>query len=486
MSMMRWLLRAAALAAVAGFGALTLACDGDAGAGDPSPTPEPEPAANAWPQLGFDLAAHFHNPAETAIAPASAGSLRDAWTLDASGFVAGIPAVVDGTVYVLATGGMYALDSATGDVIWANDEIGGTSSPAYDDGALFINTFGATLVRLDAASGGEVWRAVIDPHPNASGFSSPVIARDLVIVGSSSAEEVIAVDDATFRGSIVAYDRETGDERWRYYTVEPPYNGAAVWGSPSVDLEAGLVFAGTGNNYTGEASDSSDALFAVDLETGELRWMTQMTEGDVFTIPNPQGPDYGFGTTPIVFDAVVDGEERKLLGAGQKSGMFWVVDRLTGEIVWSHEAGAGSALIGGVFNNGAYDGERIIIAANNAESDAPGGEPANGYSRGVGAARIPTSVLIALDPADGSVLWERQLPAWVWAPITIANGVGFVSADRDLQAFDTATGERLFLFETEGTIASGAAVADGRVFFGSGLAYLTTTFDNKLYALELP
>jgi outer membrane protein assembly factor BamB len=74
----------------------------------------------------------------------------------------------------------------------------------------------------------------------------------------------------------------------------------------------------------------------------------------------------------------------------------------------------------------------------------------------------------------------------VWAPITIANGVGFVAADSDLQAFDVATGERLAVIDTEGTIAGGAAIWDGRVYFGSGLSYLTTTGGTKLYALEVP
>ena len=80
----------------------------------------------------------------------------------------------------------------------------------------------------------------------------------------------------------------------------------------------------------------------------------------------------------------------------------------------------GSALIGGVFNNGAFDGERIVVAGNNGTSSGPGSEPSNGASRPLGGANTTTSVLMAMDPATGDVLWERQLPAWVWAPITLA------------------------------------------------------------------
>src|SRR5205814_1900911 len=144
-------------------------------------------------------------------------------------------------------------------------------------------------------------------------------------------------------------------------------------------------------------------------------------------------------------------------------GMFWALDRMTGDVIWSRKVSAGSALIGGIFNNGAYDGERLIVTGNNGTSSGPGSEPANGNSKSIGGANTLTSVLMALDPADGDVLWERQLPAWDWAPITLAGSVGFVAADRELQAFDTATGAKLWSMQTEGTIASGAAIAGCRI-----------------------
>jgi polyvinyl alcohol dehydrogenase (cytochrome) len=434
--------------------------------------------------LGHDLSSTFHNTDETALAPDNAAGLTEAWTLTAH--VYGTPAVVDGTVYVLSLDGTYALDAETGAELWHNPAVNGTSSITYADGVLFAHDFRAGLHALDAATGEELWQAQSSDNVYAAGFSSPVVAGDLVIVGSSSSEETAVAEDATFRGGVVAFDRETGAQVWRHYTVEPPYNGASVWGTVSVDRELGLIFAGTGNNYTGEASDTSDAIFALELETGALVWNRQLNEGDVFTIPNPQGPDFGFGTNPILFEASVGGSTRKLLAAGQKSGDFWALDRETGDIVWNHKASEGSALIGGVFNNGAFDGERIILAGNNATSDAPGGEPASGESEPLGGADEPTSVLMALDPETGDVVWERQLPAWVWAPITLANGVGFVSAESQFEAFDAETGEKLYSLQAGGTIASGAAISNGRVYFGSGLSYFNTTEGDTFYALTLP
>jgi hypothetical protein len=94
-------------------------------------------------------------------------------------------------------------------------------------------------------------------------------------------------------------------------------------------------------------------------------------------------------------------------------------------------------------------------------------------------------VLKALDPRDGSVLWERQLPAWVWAPITVAGGVGYVAYEKQLQAFDVRTGAKLFNYRTWGTITSAPVVAGGRIYFGSGLSYLGTHLDQSLHALAL-
>ena len=82
------------------------------------------------------------------------------------------------------------------------------------------------------------------------------------------------------------------------------------------------------------------------------------------------------------------------------------------------------------------------------------------------------------------MLWHRQLGGWVWAPITIGRGVGFVAVDTALEAFDVATGRILAQFPTSGTITSGATLADGRIILGSGLSYFGTRPGRTLYALR--
>lgn len=456
------------------------ACDSSSPRGVSTPT-----VASAWPKLGHDINSSFANATERTIGTDSAASLHEVWRSTEQGGVTGTPAILDGTVYALGSSGVYAFDARSGELRWRNTTVHGTSSPTVDHENVFINDGKSILHALKTTDGAELWHATIDAHPRAAGFSSPVVASGMVIVGSASIEEATAKTDATFRGSLVAFDATTGKEVWRHFTAEPPDTGVAIWSSPSVDVASGTVYATTGNNYTGDAGATSDSIFAVRLGDGQLLWNRQLSRGDVFTIPSPRSPDSDFGTNPILFDATIAGTRRELVGAGQKSGMFWALDRGTGEIVWSRKVSDGSALIGGVFNNGAFDGERLVVAGNNGTSTGAGGEPANGNSNPIGLPIARTSVLEALDPSTGAVIWERQLPAWVWAPITVANGVGFVSADRQLQAFNIATGEKLWMMETNGTVASGAAIADGHIYFGSGLAYLGTKFDNVLHAVRV-
>jgi outer membrane protein assembly factor BamB len=142
---------------------------------------------------------------------------------------------------------------------------------------------------------------------------------------------------------------------------------------------------------------------------------------------------------------------------------------MTGQRVWDHQV-AGGCGIGGIFNNGAYDGKRILVSS----------WPCAGMS-----------TLKALDPATGMVLWQKTFPAQSWAPITVANGVGFVPSQNVLNAFDVNNGNVLFTHMVVGSIASGAVVVDGRVFFGSGVPPLAGSFggpidDKVFHALKLP
>jgi polyvinyl alcohol dehydrogenase (cytochrome) len=421
-------------------------------------------AIDQWTMLGHDYRSSYTNSSQTKLSRENAHLLGPLWAFEARGIVYGAPVVVDGVVYVSSTGGLYAFAGDTGTILWQNLEIGATSSLAYRDGTIFVHDLGAQLRAVDAATGQEKWRMETDAHPLAAGTSSPIVFERYVIVGLSSNE--IVRENATFRGGVAAFDADTGEPLWRDYTANPPHNGVSVWSTVSIDTEARMVFAGTGQNYTGEAGPDSDAIIALDLDTGTRLWTRQTVQGDVFTPVNPRGPDADFGANPILFEGEVGGETRALVGAGQKNGMFWALDRKTGDVVWQRELGRGSPLTGGVLNNGAFDGERILVA--------------NSDPRGQGA------TLFALRPGDGEIVWQRPLPGWVWAPITTANGVGIVAADKELHGFDVESGTDLFVFPTAGTIACGASIVNGRVHVGSGMQHFVGTANRMLHVLALP
>ena len=133
----------------------------------------------------------------------------------------------------------------------------------------------------------------------------------------------------------------------------------------------------------------------------------------------------------------------------------------------------------GVFNNSSWSGSHLVIAVNGATSTAPGSEEKDANS-------TTTSVLFALDGGTGDIIWERQLPGEVMAPITFANGVGFVGAGTILEIFDADTGAVLKKVTTGGTIACPPTVAHGRVAFGDGLAWVFGKPGATLTVLALP
>jgi polyvinyl alcohol dehydrogenase (cytochrome) len=404
----------------------------------------------------------YRNSDETKLTTANAGTLKEVWVFPTPGSATGTAAVVDGVVYAPSMGAIVALDAVTGVMKWtARQNVSG--SVTYDAGKLYVQNSAGFVVQLDAATGAPGWQT---PVGSFGGFGSPLVVGNKVLVGASSGEENLVADNAMFRGRAVALDKTDGRILWQHATAVAPANGAAIWSSPSADPELGLAYFTTGNNYTGVAGDQSDSIIALDLESGTLMWKFQATANDVYTTVNfGPGPDFDFGTNPIVFDA----GGKKLVGAGQKSGTFYALDRMTGVKVWSQLITPGCG-IGGIFNNGAFDGKNILVSS----------WPCNG-----------PATLKALDAATGNPVWSVTLPAQSWAPITTANGVGFVASQNTLHAFDVADGKMLASHTAGGSIASGAVVVEGRVFFGSGVPPLAGSFgspmdDKVFHALALP
>ncbi len=381
-----------------------------------------------------------------------------------------------------------------------------------------------------------IWKTKLDLHPYAVITQSPTIYGNRVYVGVSSTEEVAetaAVDPdypcCTFRGSMTAVDLNTGKLLWKTYTVpenygqSDGYSGGAVWGStPAIDPKRNLVYIGTGNNYnvpervkdciaslsSQTAPDQSqcldpnnyiDAIMALDLDTGTIKWANKLQGFDTWTLaclsgslsncPNPKGPDYDFAQAPMLFTVKDGGKSRDLVGAGQKSGVFWALERDTGKVVWSRIVGPGG-VFGGMQWGSATDGQQIYVAISNSGLEPytldPSGETINGGSWS------------ALDAATGKIIWQTADPAGArdFAPMTVANGVVYAGSlasgadNNNMYALDAKTGKILWNFNSGGSVIAGAAVVDGTVYWGSGYSVipipsLGLSSNNKFYAFTV-
>jgi polyvinyl alcohol dehydrogenase (cytochrome) len=422
-------------------------------------------------------------PPEHVVTPAEAPELTEVWRLDDRLGVSGTPTVRDDTVYFGTwKGTAVALDVATGEIVWETQvtprEM--ASAALVTDDRVYLADHDGNLNALDRGTGEVVWTRVLDEHPDANMYSSPVLAPGpdpegpgTIVIGVSSSELRRPLDDFVFRGSVVGLDAETGDELWRLVVAPGDYGaGVSVWSSAAIDEDLGLAYIGTGQAYENEASPLSDSLLAIDYRTGELAWSRQYTADDVWTYfsPGPNGVDADIGATPTLFTA----GERDLVGAGDKAGTFAAFDRATGESVWGTELTEGSPL-GGVMVTAAYgepgsggpgDDEGVIYLTSNVMDPAGLTDVAAGSH---------TSTAFALDAATGEVLWEASLPGATFGSLTLADGVLYrPSVPGPLFALDAATGEELWSGAPGGNMGAGVRVHEGTVLAPHGFSFFGT------------
>ena len=413
---------------------------------------------------------------------------------------------------------MYSLDAATGCIFWTYPAGAGVRT-AISIGKLpsgkwaaYFGDIRANAHAVDADTGTRIWKVKLEDHPVARITGSPVLVNGRLYVPISSIEEASAQQPTysccTFRGSLAALDAATGRLLWKSYSVlDPakPYKqskngtqllgpaGAAIWSSPTIDLKRKVIYAATGNSYTGIDINTSDAILAFDLETGKLLWSSQVQPKDNFIIgcpahpscPDESGPDYDFGSSPVL-RTLADGKQ--ILVAAQKSGVVYGLDPCNkGKILWQTRVGRGSAL-GGIEWGHAADGSLAYAAV------------ADSLNRKDG-----TPGLYAIDLATGERKWSTPAPAVGGNPaqsaaIAVIPGAVFSGAlNGHFRAYSTATGEILWDFDTNrpfdtvngvqakgGSIdAPGPVIAHGMVFTNSGYGIFGGIAGNVLLAFSV-
>ncbi|TWP49626.1 PQQ-binding-like beta-propeller repeat protein [Lentzea tibetensis] len=468
-----------------------------------------------WPGWQKDLAGSRHNAAEWKINQHNVRGLKVKWAFtyepSANPSVRSQPAVVGDTIYFGGPDGKFrARDARTGAEKWTFTLPAGLTNsdgPTVARGKVYFGTVGGYLFALDQRTGRQVWQRRIDDNNASIVTSSPIVHDGRVYVGVSSGENTLPRDHpcCTFRGHLDAIDADTGVQAWRYYTVPEPKevgtwpngvkryepSGAGVWSSPVIDPREDILYVGTGQNYTGVGGDF-DSLLALDTRTGRPKWRNQVTKADTWRTacnePDPDGYcpglkdgtnlDYDIGATPNLFTA----GGRKLVGVGQKSGVYHVFDARTGEVLWRRQLGVPlpSGGISGIQWGSSYDGKRLYIATYYAE---PG-------------------KLFAVDPLTGKVFWETPAPEdgcttggaagkpgcarAHGVPVSSTPGVVFLGGvDGKFRAYSAHTGKILWTHDTvqdvvgvDGRTGRGGSIAGtgGGAVISRGMVYLQSGY----------
>ena len=494
-------------------------------AGDPLAGP-------SWNGWSADLRNTRFQPAGAAgLSPTAVPGLKLKWAFGIPGVSAsGSQVTVVGTRAFVGSrnGVVYALDARTGCLVWAFEaDAGVRSTPvvgrAGTNSSLYFGDAHAQVYALDAATGKLQWKAKVDNHGDAMITGAVAFYNGRVYAGVSSLEEGAAVipsyECCTFRGSVAALDAATGRQIWKTFTIpDAPHrtsktsagtqlwgpSGGGVWSTPALDPERNRLYITTGDNYSNPPTPQSDAIMALAMDTGRIIWTRQALAGDAWNVaclekaevarvkcPQGAGPDHDFGSAPVL-TTLADG--RRVLLAGQKSGMLHALNPDTGEFLWQTRVGEGGVL-GGIEWGFAADGPTAYVSLSGAMEKKAG--EAGG--------------LVAINVADGKRRWAAPPPPDTCAgregcntgqPAAVTALPGIVlsgSLDGHLRGYESETGQVIFdvntaaEFKTANGVTArggsfngpGATVAGGTVFVTSGYGSLGFMAGNVLLAFSV-
>lgn len=495
------------------------------------PALTPAALESGWNGWGAGTANTRYQPAgKSRLPPAMVPRLTLKWAFGFSGVSSARaqPAVVGGRLYVASeSGDVYALDAKTGCTYWTYHAQAGirtaisvapyTASAGTPGYAVYVADGSATAYAIDADTGREMWRRRVDDHPYAKSTGSVTVHDGRVYVPVAGVGEEGQGGSArypccTFRGSVTALDGTTGAVVWKTYMIpeEPRPRGkstegvqlwgpagAGIWAAPTVDPKRRAIYVATGNAYAEPAAPTTDAVVALDMDTGAIRWTAQPTANDVFAggcratnpdnpnCPAKLGPDLDFSASPML---VTRSGGRDILIIQQKSGMAYGFDPdKDGALVWQYRSSAGGGM-GGEWG-AASDGTHAYLSVNGTSGKTPGG---------MRAVKIETGEQAwSMEAAAKLCGTERGCSAAQGAAVTAIPGIVFAgSMDGGIRAHAADDGTVVWQFDTNrefetvnGVKAKGGAidgpgpvVAGGMVYVSSGYVSLIGRPGNVLLA----
>jgi polyvinyl alcohol dehydrogenase (cytochrome) len=510
-----------------------------------SPTPIPDAArcttaapAMSDPTKGTNWNGWGGTVTNTRYVPADKGGitaplvprLKLKWAFGFPGVIAARaqPVVVGGRLFVSSeSGDVFALSPKTGCIYWVFHGQSGirtavsvgqykTAAGASSWGIYFADG-AANAYGVDATTGKQIWMRHIDEHPGARATGSPAYYNGRVYVPLAGLNEEgqggrATYECCTFRGSVTALDASTGATIWKTYTIAEEAKkrgvtkegvqawgpaGGGIWAAPTIDARRRVLYVSTGNGYSDPPQPTTDAVIAMDLDKGTVKWVNQPGVREVWMMgcqaknpdnprcPAEQGPDHDFSASPML---TKKSNGQDILIIQSKSGMVYAFDPdKNGAKVWEYRSSPGSGL-GGQWG-GAVDGKLAYFGVNGTFLPTPGG---------MRAVKIDTGEEVWSKAPEPKLCGNgRGCSGAQGGAVTAVPGIVFSgSADGGLRAYATDDGTLIWSFDTNKEFTTvngvkangstmdgpGAAVSDGMLFVNSGYGGIAGRPGNVLLA----
>ena len=477
-------------------------------------------------------------PTNTRYVPAAKGGLsaplvpqlKLKWAFGFPGVTAARaqPVVIGGTLFAASeSGDVFALNAKTGCTYWSYHAQSGIrtapSAGRYKRAAggtsyaIYFADATSNVYAVDANTGKEIWKKKAEEHPQSRITGSPAYYDGRIYVpvaglGEEAQGGRATYECCTFRGSVVAYDASTGAVIWKTYTIAEEAKkrgvtkegtqawgpaGAGIWSAPTIDTRRRVLYVSTGNGYSDPQQPTSDAVIAMDLETGKIKWFVQPGAPDVWMggckaenpdnprCPAKQGPDHDFSASPMLAKRT-NGQDILLIQS--KSGLAYAFDPdKQGAQVWQYRTSGGSGL-GGQWG-GSVDDKLAYFGVNGPLSQTPGG---------MRAVKIDTGEEVwSKPPADKLCGTTRGCTAAQGGALTAVPGIVFSgSGDGGLRAYASDDGSIVWQFDTNRSFDTvngvkangatmdgpGATVVNGMLYVNSGYGGIVGRPGNVLLA----
>jgi polyvinyl alcohol dehydrogenase (cytochrome) len=492
----------------------TVITEGRCTTSPPMSDPTKGPAWNGW---GNGVGNTRYQPADQGgLTGAAVSKLTLKWAFGLPDVLAarGQPTVAGGRLFTSTDkGDVFALDAKTGCLYWTFRAQAGVrtaitvgpyrTASGTTGYAAYFGDGRANAYAVDAMTGQQLWTRKIDDHPGATMTGAPTLHEGRLYVPMAGLGEEGQggrpnYECCTFRGSVTALDPANGAVVWKTYSIAEESKpraknkdgvqtwgpaGGGIWGAPTIDARRRSIYIATGNGYADPPQRTTDAVIALDMATGKVKWVHQATE-DVWMMgckpenpdnpncPAKQGPDFDFSASPILARTTGGGE---LIVIPQKSGIAYALDPdKEGALVWQYRFGQGSGF-GGQWG-AAVDGEQAYFGVGDFFSQQPGG---------IHAVKLET----------GERVWSMPPPAKLCGTDQRCNGSqgGAVTAipgavfsgsnDGGIRAYSSKDGSILWQFDTNrdfmtvnGVRAKGGAIdGPGPVVVG-GMVYVNSGY----------